>query len=195
MAYNNTEVEIKVKVTKSKFVQVVSFLEKSAKFNKLSHQVDTYFSPTPNSFLKPKYPFEWLSIRERGGKILLNYKHWYPEGAKNTTYCDEYETEVTDKKQLEIIFSAININKLITIDKNRSTYIYDNDIEVAMDEVKGLGYFIEAESLNNKGGTLKTFERLKKFIQSLGIKNISQIPGGYGAEMMRKKGLMKKYLQ
>lgn len=191
MANDNIEVEIKTKVSKDKFQQIEKVLKKKAKFIKSSHHIDNYYSPVHNSFLKPKYPYEWLSIRDRSGKTILNYKHWYPEGVKDTTHCDEYETEVTDKNQLEKILNVINVKKLVSVDKKRSTYIYNKDIEVAMDEVKSLGYFIEAESLDNKDGVDKTYKRLEDFLKVLGVKKLIKIPGGYAAELMRKKGLMK----
>lgn len=62
-----------------------------------------------------------------------------------------------------------------------------------MDKIKGLGYFIEAESLNNYGGPKKTHKRLVEFLHGLGIKKFITLPGGYAAEMLRRKGLMKKY--
>jgi adenylate cyclase class IV len=66
-----------------------------------------------------------------------------------------------------------------------------NKIELAFDEVKGLGYFLEAESIKNTGGVKKAYAELETFIKSLGIKEIKTVPGGYAAEMMRRKGLMK----
>lgn len=191
MAKDNIEVEIKVKLSKIKFENIEKILKKSAKFNKVTHHIDTYYNSKHLNFLKPKYPYIWLSVRERGEKILLNYKHWYPEGAKDTTHCDEYETKIEDKIELDKILKVLNITKLVTVDKTRKTYIYKNDIEIAMDKVKGLGYFIEAESLENSGGVEKTYAKLKEFLQSLGIKNFRMIPGGYAAEMLRRKGLMK----
>lgn len=193
MAYNNVEIEIKVRITKNKFDRIKKYLDKNALFIKSSHHTDTYYNPLKGSFLKPKYPFEWLSIRERDKKSLLNYKHWYPENTRHTTHCDEYETEIGDKKLLENILDAINIKKIITVDKIRYTYTYRQKIEIALDKVKDLGYFLEAESLKNTSGLKKTYNQLKEFIATLGIRKITSVPGGYGAEMMRKKALMKTY--
>lgn len=191
MAQDNVEVEVKVKVTKSEFLDIKTKIKKTCKFIKTSHHIDTYYSPIQQSFLKPKYPYEWLSIRQRDKKILLNFKHWYPEGAKHTTHCDEYETEIQNKDQMERILTALSIKKLVTIDKKREVYIYKSKIELAFDEVKGLGYFIEAESLRNTGGVEKTYNELEEFVKSLGIKKVVTIPGGYAAATLRKKGLMK----
>lgn len=191
MAKDNVEVEVKVRLTKSQFQKIRQQIKKTSKFIKTSHHIDTYYSPIHPNFLKPKHPYKWLSIRQRDKKVLLNFKHWYPEGAKHTTHCDEYETHFENKDQLGMILNALNINKLVTIDKKREVYIYENKIELAFDEVKTLGYFMEAESLNNTGGIEKTYKYLEDFVKSLGVKKVVTIPGGYAAELMRKKGLMK----
>ena len=95
--------------------------------------------------------------------------------------------------KLVSILKNVGIKKIIAVDKKRSTYVYKKEIEIALDEVKGLGYFIEVESLRNRGGVEKTYKKLEEFLHSLGVNKIEIVPGGYAAEMMRKKGLMKKY--
>lgn len=190
MAHNNIEVEIKIPLSKKDFLRIKKSLRNSSKFIKSSHHIDHYYTPTYSSFLKPKYPFEWLAIRERDGKFLFNYKHWYPEGVKNTEYCDEYETEVGNEKQLKRILKALKFKKLVTVEKKRWLFIYKDELEIALDEVPALGYFIEIESLKNFGGLEKTRRQILKFSRSLSLFKTITIPGGYAAEMMRKKGLM-----
>jgi adenylate cyclase class 2 len=190
MAQNDIEIEVKVKVTKAKFEKIKKEVKKLAKFAKRINHADYYYNLPHRDFLKPKYPYEWLSLRERGKKLLLNYKHWYPEGAKHTTHCDEYEILVNDKNQLTKILKVLGIKQMIRVSKKRETYIYKNMIEIAMDEVKGLGYFIEAEALKNQENIEETYGKLISFLNSLGIKKIKTVPGGYAAAMMRKKGLM-----
>jgi len=187
MAKDNIEVEIKIRLTEAKFEKIKIKLGKIAKKVKESHHIDAYYNPIYRSFLKPKNPYEWLTIRERDGKVKLNYKHWYPEGVKNTTHCDEYETEISDKTQMEKMLKALHFKNFVMVDKKRITYEYKNELEIALDEVKGLGYFIEVESIRNTGGVKKAHRKLLDFLQTkLGITETKTIPGGYGAEMMRK---------
>lgn len=192
MAHNNVEVEIKTQLTKKKFTDLEIWLSKNAKFIKTSEHSDDYYTPNYKSFLSPKYPFEWLTVRLRDGKILMNYKHWYPEGIKDTTHCDEYETQVSDAVQLSKILKAIRFTKFITVAKTRKVFnVGNNDIEVALDKVKGLGYFIEVESLRDFGGIKKTHKMLTEFLHKVGIMDTHTVPGGYAAELMRRKGLVK----
>jgi|SRR3989344_858070 len=190
MANNNVEVEIKTRVMKSDFVRVEKYIKNKFEFVKSSHQVDTYYSPAKKLFLKPKYPYEWLSIRKRDDKIVLNYKHWYPEGHKVTTHCDEYESKFENSEQLEIILKVLNFEKLVTVEKTRNVY-KNGDFEIALDNVKGLGYFIEIESINNIGGVKRAHKNILNFAKLLNIDTSVFVPGGYAAEMMRRKGLMK----
>lgn len=187
MAKNNIEVEFKVKLTQKKFENIKRKLSKIAVKTKSSHHIDYYYDSRLKSFLKPKYPFEWLTIRQRDGKIKLNYKHWYPEGVANTTHCDEYETEISNKDSLEKILKVLHFENFITVNKKRLTYEYKNEIEITMGQVKGLGYFIEVESIHNKGGPKKAHKKLLIFLRDeLGITKTKTIPGGYVGEIMRR---------
>ena len=191
MAHNNTEVEIKVKLSKKKFESIKRKLKKIAVFEKSSHHVDDYYSPKHRSFLKPKYPYKWLTIRKRDGKFILNYKHWYPSGVKYTTHCDEYETRVDDAENLAKILKALNMEKLFTIDKKRDVFVYKNKLEVVLDRVVGLGHFIEVESIKNFGGIEKAHEHILEFLKVFGIKETKTVPSGYGGAILRKKGLLR----
>lgn len=189
MAKNNTEIEIKTPVSRADFLRIRTYLEKEARFVKSSHQIDTYYSPLGKLFLKPKYPYEWLSIRERGGKVAINYKYWHPEGKRVVTHCDEFETEVSDKAQTEKIFKALKLEKLVAVEKDRSVYV-KTGLEIALDQVKDLGYFVEIESLDNRGGVEKTMQKILKFAKSkLKITKLIDVQGGYAAELMRRKGM------
>lgn len=191
MAHGNQEIEIKIPLGKKQFLSVRRKIKKIAKFIKKTSQEDTYYTPTHRNFVKPKYPFEWLSIRKRGNNIELNYKHYYPKYAKNHTHCDEYETKLERFDQIEKIFKALNIKKLVTVRKIREIYIYKNQLEIALDQVKGLGYFIEIESLKNFGSIKKTRQKLFDFAKDLQIKVSRLDKRGYPYLLMKRRGLIK----
>jgi adenylate cyclase class 2 len=136
-----------------------------------------------------KNPFEWLSIRLRDGKTTMNYKHWYPENAKHTTHCDEYEVEVDDKIQAEEILKALKFNKFVSVEKKRRVFSYKDSLEIALDEVSELGYFIEVETTTDFGSVEKAREKILEFTKSLGLRGTKTVPGGYAAALMRKKGI------
>lgn len=190
MAYDNQEIELKLSLTAKEFQTISEKLAKIAKFAKSSHHIDDYFNTKKSSFLKPKYPFEWLTVRVRDGKTILNYKHWYPENTKYTTHCDEFETEVVSRDQIEKILFALKFEKFITVEKKRKTFIYDNALEIAMDEVVGLGYFIEVETIKAFKTVVEARKSIVKFTKMLGLKRTKTVPGGYAAELMRRKKVL-----
>lgn len=191
MAHNNIEIEIKVPVNAATFLRIKEELCKIAKFEKKSQQTDFYFIPAHRNFVEPKFPFEWLSIRKRAEKSILNYKHFYPENVEATTHCKEFETEIKDVEQMTMIFSALNLKNLVTIEKEREIYIYKDEFEIALDSVKELGNFIEIETLKDFGGIEETRKKIIEFANNLGINTSKADKRGYPFLLMKKNGLIK----
>lgn len=191
MASNNVEIEIKIPLEENKFIEVREKLRKIAKFEKTSSQVDEYFTPAHKNFLAVEFPFEWLSVRKRSGKTTLHYKHYYPENAENHTHCDEFELEVKGPEQLEKMLSALGFKSLVTVCKERETYSYTDELEIALDSVKDLGYFTEIEALTHYGGVEDTRKKLFEFAKCLGIDAVKTDNRGYPFALMKKRGLIK----
>ena len=191
MANKGTEIEIRFLLEKEKFLEIKEKLGKIAKFVKKTQQIDEYFTPPHKNFAEPEFPFEWLSIRKRGEKSILSYKHWYPENARLTTHCDELEVEIKSPEQMEKIFSALGFKRLVVNEKERESYIYNDEFEIALDIVKDLGYFIEIETIKNFGSVEKAREKLFEFAKSLGIDTSNPDERGYAFSLMKKKGLIK----
>jgi len=191
MSNNNIEIEIKIPLDEKSFFKVKEKLEKIAKFVKNSHQIDEYFTPAHRNFLEPEFPFEWLSIRKRDDKVVLNYKHYYPENVEITTHCDEFETEIKNLDQLEKIFSVLNFKKLVTVEKEREVYVYNDEFEIALDIVKELGHFMEIEAIKFFGSVEATREKLFEFAKNLGIDISKTDKRGYPYLLMKKRKLVK----
>lgn len=163
MAHNNVEIEIKIQLSEKNLSRVKEKLKQTAKFVKTSKQEDEYFTPSHRNFVEPKFPFEWLSIRKRSGKSILNYKHWHPENSEITTHCDEFETEIANPESLNKIFSALDLKKLVFVEKEREVYTYNDEFEVGLDSVTDLGKFIEIEAIKDFGTVEKAREALFEF--------------------------------
>jgi len=191
MANDNIEIEIKIPLDEDTFFKVKEEVKEIAKFEKSSYQIDDYFTPAHRNFVESQFPFEWLRIRKRSNKVILTYKHYYPENAEITTYCDEFETEIKNKEQLEKIFSALDFKKLVTVEKEREVYVYNNEFEISLDIVKDLGYFIEIESMKDFGSVDTTRKKLSEWAKTLGIDISKTDKRGYPFLIMKKKGLIK----
>jgi adenylate cyclase class 2 len=176
----NIEVEIKVKV--DNLVEIKEKVSKIGKLVKAIKQVDDYYIPAHRDFfaLKP-HPVEYLRIRTNPGKVVLEYDlsvNKREDGEHD--YAEEYETEILNKEELEKILKFLDFKKAVTIEKNRE-YWMCGGIEVALDTIKNLGTFVEAEAK----GDFKDDKEAKKacidFLENLGIKDVenTQIKRSY----------------
>jgi len=176
----NIEVEIKVKVNNLKVIE-----EKVAKMGKLIKaikQIDDYYIPAHRDFFARKpHPVEWLRIRTNPKKIVLEYiKSINPKPNGDQDYAKEYETEILNKKELQKILKFLDFKKYVTIEKYREYWMCGN-MEVALDDVKGLGTFIEAEAKGNFKNEKEARKECIKFLEKLGIKGVQNdyIKSGY----------------
>lgn len=147
MASNNIEIEIHVRI--EKVSALLKFLEKNGKFESEKHQIDEYYSPTHRDFLQVRPITEWLRLRNADGKYTITYKNWKTEADGKTYSCDEYETSLGDIEQLKRIFLALNLKSIVTVDKLRKNWIYE-DYEVSIDSVKDLGNYVEIEYIGKE---------------------------------------------
>ncbi len=168
---NDIETEIKVKISKEEFDKIEKTMRGNAKFLKSSSQVDTYYQPTYRKFLKDNKETidEWLRIGIRGNKKILNYKKWY-----DNMYCDEYEVEIDNDKNLERIFRILGLEKIAVVNKVRNTYDFLDKYEVALDYVEGLGHFIEIEVKNYDETAINEYDKLLKVAKNLNL-NLNNI--------------------
>ena len=168
---NDIETEIKIKISKLEFENIELFLKKNAKFLNESKQIDTYYQPTHRKFLKDKNEMinEWLRIGLRGNKKILNYKNWY-----NNMYCDEYEVEIDDEKNMERILKILGLEKIAIVNKIRQIYCYLEKYEIGLDYVENLGYFIEIEVKKYTESAMAEYDKLLKLAKQLNL-NLNNI--------------------
>ncbi|MFH0713917.1 MAG: class IV adenylate cyclase, partial [Candidatus Micrarchaeota archaeon] len=191
MAQDDTEIEIKLEVDENTLAKLRKTLEVNGKFEKTATQVDEYFTPAHKNFMDYDFPYEWLSIRKRSGKTILNYKHFYPENKNPFTHCDEYDTFTDNGEQLKKTLVALNFRSLTIVEKKRDTYIY-RGFEIAIDSVKNLGNFVEIEALDNSKGVTETRLALFAVAKELGLDITKTQIRGYPYLLMEKQGLIKK---
>lgn len=163
---NDIETEIKVKLSKEEFERIEKNMKANAKFLKNNKQIDTYYQPTYRKFLKDNSETinEWLRIGIRGNKKILNYKNWYDD-----MYCDEYEVEIDDDKNLDKIFEVLGLEKIAVVNKVRNTYYFLDKYEIALDYVEELGYFIEIEVKKYTETAVDEYDKLLKVAKDLNL--------------------------
>lgn len=163
---NNLETEIKIKLSKDEFTKIDLFLKNNGEFLNETNQIDTYYQPTYRKFLTEngKEINEWLRIGIRGNKKIINYKYWH-----QNKYCDEFEVEIDDEKNLDKIFKILGLETIAIVDKTRKKYLYLNKYEISLDYVENLGYFIEIEVKNYNSTALEEYDKLLKLAKDLNL--------------------------
>ena len=140
-------IEVEVKYYLSNYEEVKSFLDQHTTLDKADqYQKDSYFTPAHDNFLDQKPTVDrWLRIRVADRGSSINYKHRHDNGSLGRISCDEIETPIEDADQLEEIFRRIDMVKLVTVEKKRTSYHYKNT-EIVLDHITDLGWFIEIEN-------------------------------------------------
>jgi predicted adenylyl cyclase CyaB len=190
MAFDDTEIEMKFPVTAEQFEKLRAAVAASGVLRGETGQCDEYFVPVDGSYLAQEYPYEWLSIRQRGDRVLLNYKHFYPEGAERHSHCDEIELPVGDMSKAGKLLEALGFTRAVTVRKQRVVYTISDDHEVALDSVDELGHFVEIEALRDMGGVSETRRSVAELARTLGLDVQAADPRGYPYQLLRKKGLV-----
>lgn len=115
-----------------------------------------------------------LRIRESRGELLLTLKR------PHTNQLDsiEHETKIDNSDETKEILNRMGYHEIITVDKIRRTANY-NGIEICLDQIKGLGSFIEAEKISDGGDAKKIQNELFAFLESLGVKSEDRVYDGY----------------
>ena len=185
------EIEILVEVFSDKN-EVLAILNK---FNFVGEKevLDLYFYDEKRDALKPKEGklTECFRLRKKDKNSYITYKIDHFDDTGTWVYSDEEETQVTDFKVISKIISQLGLKPLIEIDNIKHTFLTD-EYEIVLEEVKGLGLFLEVEKLN-MGETEKINEVKQKildFINSLEIKTSSKLNSGKPELMLKKKGLL-----
>lgn len=177
MKDKSIEIEIKVKIENAS--SLINFLKKNAKYQGTKTQIDEYFVPKHRNFLKFRPTREWLRLRSVDNLSSINYKNWHYDKNGKTNYCDEFETQVSDIKQMNNIFEALDMKSVATVDKKRETWLY-KDFEISIDKVKKLGTFVEIEYKGSKSADPKeTTDKMIDLLKEAGCGKINRNYQGY----------------
>jgi len=142
------EVEAKIKIKNPKeFIKTIS---KLAKFQGKEKKIDDYYTLESTK----SYPEKSLRIRKYSNHHKVNFKKSFP-----------YESNVHAKDEIEFKVSDIdNFLKLISdfgfklwLRKEKVTHLYNvkPNFNIEVNEVKGLGWFLEFEYLVEKQRHIK----------------------------------------
>lgn len=185
---NNKHIEVELKFPLNNPEEVIQKLASIGKHVKQDvYQKDTYYTPHHRNFLEQKPISEWLRIRKTEKGIMLNYKNWHNKNEAKAVSCDEFETKIGEMAVLERIFKNLNFQTVIIVEKKRNSWNY-KDVEISIDHVTELGWFIEFEAKGNFRTIDSAKELLYSVLKELEAKTGSQDFRGYPYLLLEKKG-------
>lgn len=171
------EIEVKYPLNNTK--EVIARLEQLGAQEGILRdmQEDIYFTPAHRDFLDGDVVSEWLRLRKGKGGESVTFKRYLPLGSRYADHCDEYESTISDIKAMELMFEALDMKEIVRVHKERSTWRLE-DTEVALDNVKGLGDFLEIE-YKGEGTLEEARAHLQEVLQKLGAKVGEEDKRGY----------------
>ena len=165
-------IEIKARINEAAGIRNL-LLENNAKFIGIDHQQDTYFNVKRGR----------LKLRE--GNIensLIYYERADLDGPKNSHF---QLLKVTDSKQLkDVLEKSIGIKVIVR--KKREIYFIGN-IKFHIDDVPGLGSFIEIEAsnLNDDISEEALLEQCEFYIMKFEIKPEDMVSNSYSDLLLK----------
>lgn len=122
-----------------------------------------------------------LRIREQGKKIIFTYK--IP--VSNNLDKLEFESGIDNPEAMAHICEQLGFVLHVRVNKVRRKGRY-KDYEICLDEVEGLGSFIEVEKMSDKDGE-EIQKELWEFLKSLGIEEKDRERYGYDILLEQKR--------
>jgi adenylate cyclase class 2 len=177
------EVEVKAHL-RDKEAVLQKLKEFGCEFSEVLHQVDHIFIPKGTPFPSP-FNVPVLRVRKQNDIYLFTLK--ISQGSRTDSL--EKEIEIKDGEVMMEILNHIGYEEFVLVDKKRIKTKY-KDMEIVLDEVEGLGEFIEAEKIvttESREDRKNIQNELNSFLETIGIKKEDQIVDGKYDIMMYNK--------
>jgi adenylate cyclase class 2 len=128
-------------------------------------QDDQAYAPAGWAYGDARDGVPFARLRTSQGRHVFTVKR----PAENVMSCEEYETPVADRDQMHAAVVAMGFWPTVRIRKVRRTALV-GDVALCVDEVDGVGVFLEAERLVSDSVPGEIVQAgLAEFVESLGI--------------------------
>jgi adenylate cyclase, class 2 len=178
------EIEVKAKVVNQEKLRE-KLLSLGCMFSEPVIQEDTTFVDFDGDYTVFMPNTNFLRIRKANGTYLFTLKR--PQS--NELDSIERETEISDPEQFKDMLEYMGFHRAVDVVKKRVKTRY-KDMEICLDEVTGLGSFIEVEKITEGDGE-SVQEELFLFLESLGVKREDRVMHGYDTLIYLKDNVKK----
>jgi len=174
------EVEVKAKVKSLDKLQ--KKLEgKGAVFKEPQIQKDVIFLHKDSSRDRSRRGKVILRLRQTDEVNILTLKKQLGNELDNI----EHEIVVDNWVAAKNIINLLDYDEVVRVYKVRKEGKL-GDLSICLDEVRGLGDFIEVEKVVKKGNSSKIQDELFSFLETLGVKYVDRVEEGYDSLVYKK---------
>ena len=182
------EIEVKAKL-KDKDAVMNRFKEMGLEIHASKHQKDTVFFPNNAADIsRHELNKNYLRIREQKTGVEKKVLFTLKQSRHNQLDSIEHEVEIKEEDILKMfaIFELLGFYQAVIVEKERITAKM-GDIEVCIDDVVGLGSFIELEKFSEDEKSEEITGELYSIFDSWGIKKEDYVYVGYDTLMEQIK--------
>jgi predicted adenylyl cyclase CyaB len=183
------EIETKVGLDKKEVSELRKKIKKIARFKRKSRKADDYFA------VKGKgYPKKAFRIRKEGDSYIINFKRWLRSyWTKDIVVKEEFEFETKSPKKFLALMEDLGFVEWLKKFKVSESYTYKKNpkVNIEINQVKHLGYFMEIEYIAKKSEMKKAINTIRSILQDLGIDSKKVDNTGY-TKMLWNKGIKDK---
>lgn len=173
------EVEAKIPVSEHEKQHILEKLRKISSTEKAYEEEDLFFTSINDpSFGNDKT----LKLRRSNGKTKLIFKSKRASNGFKENLEIEVEVKGNDLGNLIQLLNLLGFRESLAVRKKRLSFCFDH-YTINVDDVEGLGSFIEIEILTDEGEVQRARNEILKILSNLGISEKEIIIKGY-VEMM-----------
>ncbi|MDK2914035.1 MAG: adenylate cyclase, class 2 [Thermococcaceae archaeon] len=135
---------------------------------------DTYYQHPCRDFSKTDEALR-IRLRKFNGhfEAFLTYKGPKMDGSSKTR--EEVEVQLTDPDEHSRILEKLGFVEVLTVHKVREKYYVEKGVVITLDEIEGLGKFVEIETLVEDEESIPgAVEKLKGILESLGVRRFER---------------------
>jgi adenylate cyclase, class 2 len=183
----NKEVEIQVKIKNP--ADAERKIRKAAKYLGERQQIDHYFNPPHKNYFAIDPAIEYIRVREEKNKNQLEYQYLVFDKKDPYKLITTREYGLNIEKPLDLIEILEKIGlKLLMVVKKQRKYFDLGKFLVMIDQVNGLGTYMEIEAKKIIKNEKYTKDLCKKMLENLKIDYIFKPgQGGYPRMLYLKK--------
>lgn len=176
------EIEIKARL-RDKAAVIEKLKTLGCVFEKPVTHEDTVYAEHVGSLKVFRTNKAFLRLRvKNGSKTFFTLK----KRMANDLDAIEHEVEVSSRDEMEKALFLMGYKEAEWVKKVREVTRY-NDCAICVDEVEGLGSFIEMETLTEEADSEAVQDKMFQFFLSLGITQEDRVWSGYDILMTEKK--------